>query len=241
MTEKRDLTAEALKGRAIRFFDRYGSDLDQIRQLLNIRLSHLALAYTIEHNLPPEAIVVSTRLKTLQSFLRKLANKDWPQLYYPTEVIKDLIGARVVCWFVDDCQGIKELISSSKHLTIEGAIDDYIHTPKTSGYRAVHLLARVGYDCVQRQSNPVIISSEEMVCEIQIRTKLQDAWGDITHEFHYKAKCAGIENRVDEQLLAEISNRLADEDESLLMLRDVYQRFADEKARSKHCDHLCRK
>lgn len=96
----------------------------------------------------------------------------------------------------------------------------------------MHLLAWVGYDRVQRHSNPVVISSEEMICEIQIRTKLQDAWGDITHEFHYKAKCAGVENRVDEQLLAQISRRLADEDESLLMLRNAYQRFADEKVRS---------
>jgi len=69
VSEKSLLTMEQLKARAIRFFDRYGSDLSQIRQLLEIRLSHLALAYTIEHNLPPEAIVVTTRVKSVQSFL----------------------------------------------------------------------------------------------------------------------------------------------------------------------------
>jgi len=227
------LTTEALKGRAIRFFDRYGSDLDQVRQLLNIRLTHLALAYTIEHNLPPEAIAVSTRVKTLQSFLKKLEKKNWPQFYYPTQVIQDLIGARVVCWFVDDCQGIKAFISSSKHLRIEGEIEDYIHQPKPSGYRAVHLLANVGYDCVQKQDGSVVISSEEMICEIQIRTKLQDAWGDVTHEFHYKAKSAGVENEEDERILAEISKRLASEDESLLTLRDAYQRLADKVLKDK--------
>jgi len=91
------------------------------------------------------------------------------------------------------------------------------------------MLAKVGYDCVQKQGGAVVISSEEMICEIQIRTKLQDAWGDVTHEFHYKAQCAGVENRVDERILAEISTRLAKEDESLLALRDAYQRLADEK------------
>ena len=144
-------------------------------------------------------------------------------------MIQDLIGARVVCWFVDDCQGINELIASSKHLKIEGKIEDYILHPKASGYRGVHMLAKVGYDCVQKQGGAVVISSEEMICEIQIRTKLQDAWGDVTHEFHYKAQCAGVENRVDERILAEISTRLAKEDESLLALRDAYQRLADEK------------
>jgi len=226
---KNELSVNELKGRAIRFFDRHGSDLSQARQLLQIRLSHLALAYTIDHNLPPEAIVVSTRVKTLQSLLRKLEKMNWPRFYNPTEVIHDLIGARVVCWFVDDCPGIKELITSSKHLNIEGQVDDYIGNPKPSGYRAIHLLARVGYDCVQKQGNSVVINSEEMICEIQIRTKLQDAWGDVTHEFHYKAKNAGIESSVDERILAEISKRLASEDESLRALRDAYQRLADEK------------
>jgi putative GTP pyrophosphokinase len=47
----------------------------------------------------------------------------------------------------------------------------------------------ITYDSVQRDEKQQIrIVPEEMICEIQIRTKLQDAWGDITHEFHYKAK-----------------------------------------------------
>jgi len=223
------MSSDTLKARAIWFFDRYGSDLSQTRQLLHIRLSHLALAYTIEHNLPPEAIVVSTRVKSLLSFLKKLETKNWPRFDEPTDVIQDLIGARVVCWFVDDCLGIKEFIVSSKHLNIQGRIDDYISNPKPSGYRAIHLLAKVGYDCVQKQGSSVSITSAEMLCEIQIRTKLQDAWGDVTHEFHYKAKRAGIESRVDERILAEISNRLASEDDALRALRDAYQRLADEK------------
>jgi len=82
---------------------------------------------------------------------------------------------------------------------------------------------------VQKQRGADVISSEDIICEIPIRTKLQDAWGDVTHEFHYKAQCAGVENRVDERILAEISTRLAKEDESLLALRDAYQRLADEK------------
>ncbi|MFT5505633.1 MAG: putative GTP pyrophosphokinase [Gammaproteobacteria bacterium] len=75
--------------------------------VLHIRLSQLALAYTINNNLPAEAVTVSTRVKTLKSFLKKMDKISWPQFYYPTEVIQDLIGARVVCWLVDDCEGIK--------------------------------------------------------------------------------------------------------------------------------------
>ena len=233
MEDKKILAPDELKERAMRFFDRYGKDLEQIRQLLSIRLNQLALAHTIANNLPPEAIIVSTRVKTLKSFLKKLEKKGWPQFYYPTEVAQDLIGARVVCWFIDDCIGIKELVESSIHLKISGDIEDYISTPKLSGYRSIHLSANVGYDSVQRSGEDVAITNEDMICEIQIRTKLQDAWGDVTHEFHYKAKNVGVDNKFYEKILSEVSNRLASEDQSLLTLREAYQELADDKLRNK--------
>lgn len=232
MKETIILTNDQLKERAIRFFDRYEKDLEQIKDLLNIRLTQLALAYAIKTNLPSEAITITTRLKSLKSFLKKLERKGWPQFYHPTQVIQDLIGARVVCWFVDDCDGIKDLISSSRHLRVEGEIEDYIKKPKPSGYRALHLLAKVGYDSVQREDGAVTLKSEEMVCEIQIRTKLQDAWDDVTHEFHYKAKNAGVVNKTYEKILSEIADRLSNEDKSLLTLRDAYQSLADEKLKN---------
>lgn len=233
MQGPKTLTPDELKERAIRFYNRYGKDLDQIRQLLSIRLNQLALAHTISNSLPPEAITISTRVKSLQSFLKKLEKKGWPQFYYPTEIVHDLIGARVICWFIDDCAGMKQLVESSNHLKVVGEVEDYISNPKSSGYRSIHLLANVGYDSVQRSGNDVEIRDEDMVCEIQIRTKLQDAWGDVTHEFHYKAKNVGVDNKVYEHFLSEISNRLANEDSSLLHLRKAYQELADEKLRNK--------
>ncbi len=229
MKQHNVLGKQELIERTIRFFGRYGDDLIQIKELLNIRLTQLALAYTIDHNLPAEAVTVSTRVKTLNSFLKKMDNKAWPQFYNPTEVIQDLIGARVVCWFVDDCEGIEKLISSSKHLKIEEEVDDYIKQPKPSGYRAIHLLANVAYDSVLREGSNVVINSQDMICEIQIRTKLQDVWGEITHEFHYKAKNSGIDNKVYEKALSEISDRLSNEDKSLLTLRDAYQSLSGDK------------
>jgi putative GTP pyrophosphokinase len=72
-----------------------------------------------------------------------------------------------------------------------------------------------------------------MICEIQIRTKLQDAWGDVTHEFHYKAKNSGVDNKVYEKNISEIASRLADEDQLLINLRNAYQSLADEKSKNK--------
>ncbi len=221
---------EELTSRATRFYSRYGRDLEQIREVLDIRLSQLALAYTIANKLPPEAIAVSSRVKSLQSFLHKLERKEWPQFYYPTEVVGDLIGARVTCWFVDDCEGIRSFIEKSNHLAIQGSPEDYIKAPKSSGYRSLHLTADVSYDAVRRDKDGiVVVADDKMRCEIQIRTKLQDAWADLTHEFHYKAASIGVVNRTYERMMSEVSERLASEDRSLLLLRDAYQELAEEK------------
>lgn len=224
------MNQEELTSRVTRFYSRYGRDIEQIREVLNIRLSQLALAYTITNKLPPEAITVSSRVKSLQSFLHKLERKDWPQFYYPTEVVGDLIGARVTCWFIDDCDGIRNYISRSNHLALKGVPEDYIKEPKPSGYRSLHLTADVSFDAVRRDEvGSVIIADDKMTCEIQIRTKLQDAWADLTHEFHYKAASVGVVNRTYERMMSEISERLASEDRSLLVLRDAYQELAEEK------------
>lgn len=232
MKNERHLTPEELRERARRFFKRYGKDLEQIKSLLEIRLSQLALAYTIENKLPPEAVCTYTRVKSLDSFINKLERKDWPQFYFPTEIGGDLIGARIICWFIDDCYGFLNLLKSSKHLKITDPIEDYIKNPKPSGYRSVHLLANVAYDSVQRDVGGMEIKSEDMACEIQIRTKLQDAWGDVTHEFHYKAKNEGVDSPDLEGLLSDISSRLAVEDGTLVRFRDVYQRLADDKQKN---------
>jgi putative GTP pyrophosphokinase len=223
------LTPEQLKDRAVRFYARYGDDLNQIKNLLDIHLSQLAYAYTIQQKLPREALTVKARVKTLDSFLKKLERKGWPQFYYPTEVAGDLVAARVVCWFVDDCTGFLELLRSSPSLRVAHQIEDYIAEPKASGYRSIHLFADVKYDGVRQENGKANVTSDQLKCEIQIRTKLQDAWGDVTHEFHYKAKNHGVENREYEGFLCDLADRLANEDRTLIKFRNAYQRMADEK------------
>ncbi|MBW3163269.1 GTP pyrophosphokinase [Ferrimonas balearica] len=218
--------AEQARAALVSYFSRFGDELEQVRALLQLRLEQLALAYCRRHNLPREAVLVTTRVKSLASVLNKLARRGWPPFNDPTEVITDMIGARVVCWFVDDCHAMVTLVASSKHLSLDAEVENYIAQPKPTGYRAIHLLARVSYDSVQGTESAARIELAEQLCEIQIRSKLQDAWGDITHEFHYKAKGRGIEQRQHEQALAAIAGRLAAEDEALMQIRNAYQKLA---------------
>ena len=226
---------EEIRGRVMRFYARYGREIEQIKDLLAMKLRQVALAYTIDNTLPAEAVTVTARVKSVDSFLRKLDSDGWPSFYYPTEVVHDLIGARVVCWFLDDCYGILDCIKSSHQFKITDAptmpMKDYIKTPQSAGYRAIHVFGEVTYDRVVRTKSGVVVAPEDILCEIQVRTKLQDAWADITHEFFYKAKHFGIQQKDYETFLADLSERLSTEDRTFMKFRDVYQKIADAKQR----------
>jgi putative GTP pyrophosphokinase len=161
--------------------------LESISQVLKIRLDQLASAYSVENKLPRKAVVVQSRVKSLTSFLTKLERINWPMFHYPTEVITDLIGARVICWFVDDCYGMLDYIQATTQFRIQPrSLEDYIIDPKRTGYRSIHLLADVSYDRVKTDRERRTVVEDRMICEIQIRTKLQDAWAEFTHDVQFK-------------------------------------------------------
>ena len=220
--ERRDFLTE----RTIRFFDSYEDELELISQLLKIRLDQLASAYTAENELPSRAVDVYARVKSLASFLRKLEKTNWPIFHYPTEVITDLIGARVICWFVDDCYGMLDYIQATKQFRIKPrSLEDYIRDPKRTGYRSIHLLADITYDRVKTYKKERTVVEDSMLCEIQIRTKLQDAWAEFTHDVLCKISS---EYQADyETAIAKIARRLAAEDMSALAVRDILSRQAE--------------
>lgn len=218
-----------LTERAIRFFDFYGDEMESIRQDLKIRLRSLALAYSAENNLPRESVKVNSRVKSLPSFLRKLDKLNWPMFDHPTEVVSDLIGARVVCWFVDDCYGILDYIQASNQFLIRPlSLEDYINDPKSTGYRAIHILADVSYDHVKTFKKRRTVVADRMICEIQIRTKFQDAWAVFTHDLHSKIPAAYQTDF--KTAISDIANRLAAEDRSALVVRNLLQMQEGKKA-----------
>jgi len=223
-TERKDF----LTKRANKFFNIYSDELESISQVLKIRLGGLASAYTVENNLPREAVVVHARVKSLTSFLKKLEKLDWPMFDHPTEVITDLIGARVICWFVDDCYGMLEYLQATRQFLIKSrSLEDYIRDPKTTGYRAIHILADVSYDRVKTYKKRRAIVEDRMICEIQIRSKLQNAWSEFTHEVHCNVSTEYQEDY--DKVIANIARNLAVEDKSAMVVRDIIQKQFDKK------------
>jgi putative GTP pyrophosphokinase len=235
MKEQKQLIQEQLRERAVQFYARYKDEMEEVTRLFAIHLNQFALAYTTENKLPKEAVSVTTRMKSLDSFLKKLMRIGYPSFYNPTEIITDLIGGRVTCWFLEDCYGILNQINSSKKIgTRKDTLEDYINQPKKTGYRSIHILADVLYDAfVKDNIDSIKVDQRDFVCEIQIRTKLQDFWGDLTHEFHYTRKEFGENESTYEKLVSEMANRFAAEDHSTFTLRILYQSIAEESLNRK--------
>lgn len=117
------------------------------------------------------------RPKGLSSLKRKARRAGWS----PDDALSqcpDLVAGRVVCTNVEDVYRFEALLREC--LPIESGSperQDYIDHPK-QGYRALHLNFRLnagqGFEHVM------------IPCEVQIRSRFQDAWAKIVHADIYK-------------------------------------------------------
>lgn len=135
--------------------------------LNNWRAAHAYPLQVICSNLRlnnPDAIVVQ-RLKRLESITNKIKRFPNMNLYR----MQDLGGCRVI---VDTIEQVYEAVNKYKKSRIRHKFkkeDDYIQTPKKSGYRSYHMV-------YQFQSDKKETYNKNMLIEIQFRTKLQHTW-----------------------------------------------------------------
>jgi ppGpp synthetase/RelA/SpoT-type nucleotidyltranferase len=99
--------------------------------------------------------------------------------------IRDLIGVRITCTNLRDIEMVQAALdelplpgSSTMGLCFNPASErDYVLEPKESGYRAWHVDLEVG---IEVEGHAVAVAAE-----LQVRTLLQDSWGELTHEDTY--------------------------------------------------------
>lgn len=128
----------------------------------------------------PELVRVrltEARVKSLPSLWRKARAKKWMK----KEILKkvnDLVGYRIVCANLEDIQRVKELLINNPRINeIIGSEEDHTKHPTSSGYRDYKFY-------VQYETG--ISKYEQVICEIQIRTMIQDSWAVLSHKDIYK-------------------------------------------------------
>jgi len=80
-------------------------------------------------------------------------------------------------------------------------------------------MAQFDYDSVSGDDSCRELTPRTMVCEIQLRTRLQDAFGQLTHDFPYKASGLEVGARYQE-LVARIAASLDEQDRAASQIRE---------------------
>jgi ppGpp synthetase/RelA/SpoT-type nucleotidyltranferase len=158
---------------------------DVIRQFIEVRPQYEQLcseiAYILKKRMDNSGIeysALTSRPKTLKSLAEKLSRKHYES---PLNEITDLAGVRLVFLYKSDRPQIEDIIESEFEI-LEKVDKVEEHEPDRFGYGALHYLVHLG----RKSSGARYDDLKKMVCEIQVRTVLQDAWAIIDHHLIYK-------------------------------------------------------
>lgn len=131
-------------------------------------------------------ITPEPRVKDSESFLRKALyrGKNYDD---PINDIEDLVGIRFVVLYFSEIKKIQKIIETSDFWTFSKDRDfetESMTDPDKFAYQAIHYVVRskndIGFKDVSIPANTP--------CEIQIKTMLQHAWGEATHDTIYKPR-----------------------------------------------------
>ncbi len=158
------------------------------------------------------------RIKSFDSYYKKVLRQKSVQAEKADCLVTltDMIGIRVICAFLEDLATVeKEITAAFDVIEIErkGADQSF----REFGYESVHILVKIPFDCLPKNMDLPI--PDDMVCEIQVRTILQDAWAEVEHELVYKSEF----NPFDKPL----RRKLASINASLTLADMVFQEIRD--------------
>lgn len=157
------------------------------------------------------------RIKTSKSMTEKCHRKELPVTAQSAlKEIRDSIGIRIVCGFVDDIYKIVEIIRNFDDCSI-AAEKDYIQNAKPNGYRSYHLIVELSTDfpdCLGNERGSYFI-------EIQLRTIAQDSWASLEHQMKYKHDIKNPKRIVRE--LKRCADELASCDLTMQTIRNLIQ------------------
>lgn len=157
------------------------------------------------------------RVKTPESMVEKCQRKNLPVTTESAlKEIRDSIGLRIVCGFVDDIYTLAELIRQFDDCKVV-AEKDYIKNAKPNGYRSYHMIVEVVTpypDCLGNEQGSYFI-------EIQLRTIAMDSWASLEHQMKYKHDIKDPKRIVRE--LKRCADELASCDLTMQTIRNLIQ------------------
>lgn len=168
-----DPEIEILIGRYVREMARY----EEAARLVEDRLRHELRAHAIR-------ALLSSRAKHPEDLRRKLARKRGDARYTfaaldraMNGVVTDLSGCRVMVYRRSDVDKVEHVVRAA--LDVADVPEAVEHHDKPSGYRATHILVRIG-ETEER------MSLRGAVCEVQIVSLASHVYNELEHDIRYK-------------------------------------------------------
>lgn len=182
-------------------------DLSQRIQEANDRVKQETGQKLFEH--------FNARVKQAASMEEKCQRKNLPRVPESAlKEIRDAIGIRIVCGFIEDIYQTIEVLRQLEgcEIVLE---KDYIRAAKPNGYRSYHLILEVEtpYDDCHGQ-NP-----GRYFVEIQLRTIAMDSWASLEHQMKYKHEIKDSKRIVRE--LKRCADELASCDVTMQTIRNL--------------------
>ena len=182
-------------------------DLSQRIQEANDRVKQETGQKLFEH--------FNARIKQAASMEEKCQRKNLPRVSESAlKEIRDAIGIRIVCGFIEDIYQTIEVLRQLEgcEIVLE---KDYIRAAKPNGYRSYHLILEVETpyeDCHGQNPGRYFV-------EIQLRTIAMDSWASLEHQMKYKHEIKDSKRIVRE--LKRCADELASCDVTMQTIRNL--------------------
>jgi ppGpp synthetase/RelA/SpoT-type nucleotidyltranferase len=130
----------------------------------------------VEERVP--IVSLSKRVKSVASFADKLRRKSYKD---PLTEVTDLAGVRIVSYFRGDLARLEYMIQ--RHFHVHDKVDKFAEKETDKfGYTAVHFIVSLKDSYYGARYNDL----HDLICEIQTRAVLSDAWAVLDHLLVYK-------------------------------------------------------
>ena len=177
-----------------------------------------------------------SRVKSFNSYYKKILRlkpeetKDSDSLV----LLTDMMGIRMICAFLEDMQlGLEQIkkIFEIKEIEVKGADKKF----SEFGYESIHVLIKIPESCKPKIElfDDLKPLGHNLVCEIQIRTILQDAWAEVEHELIYKTEFNPLDTPL-RRKLASLNAMLTLADITFQEIRDYQSRIQKELEERRH-------
>ena len=176
----------------------------------------------------PSMPTYKSRIKSFNSYYRKVLRLKAEEAACRGKLVSltDMMGIRVICAFLEDLSVVEQQVKDNftvREVEYKGSGDNF----REFGYESVHVLISIPDDCMPKDIS--IDIPKDTVCEIQIRTILQDAWAEVEHELIYKTEFTPFDMPL-RRKLASINASLSLADTIFQEIRDYQKKLQMETA-----------